>query len=96
MYAYYDFYFFLEFPFVNNTRDKDLLKEFGQNFRRVRKAKKFTQKNLAFEADVEVSQIYRIENGIINPTVTTILLLAEAMGVPPSLLFDYKKASVKK
>jgi transcriptional regulator with XRE-family HTH domain len=81
---------------MNNTRDEIRLKEFGEHFRRIRKSKHFSQKDLAFEADIEVSQISRIENGIINTTVTTILLLAEALDIPPAKLFDYKQSKGKK
>lgn len=72
------------------------MKEFGEHFRKIRRSQKFTQKSLAHEADIEISQISRLENGITNPTVTTILILAKAMKIPASVLFDYKKSSGKK
>jgi transcriptional regulator with XRE-family HTH domain len=75
---------------VNNTRDEIRIIAFGAHIRKLRKAKKMTMKNLAFDADVELSQIHRIEKGKINPTLTTILLLADALEVLPSKLFDYK------
>jgi transcriptional regulator with XRE-family HTH domain len=74
---------------MNNTRDEIKLAAFGANIRRLRKAKKLTIKNLAFEADIELSQVHRIEKGKINPTLTTILLLAEVLKISPSQLFDY-------
>lgn len=81
---------------MNNLRDEDLLKEFGDNFRKVRKSKKMTQKSLAFEADVEISQIYRLENGINNPTVTTLVKLAESLQVSPAEFFSFFKTKGKK
>jgi len=48
-------------------------------------------KALAFEADIELSQIHRIEKGKINPTITTVLLLAETLAIHPSQLFEYYK-----
>jgi len=63
---------------------------FGSQIRKLRKAKKWTMKDLAFEADVELSQIHRIEKGKINPTLTTILLLADALQIPATKLFDFK------
>jgi transcriptional regulator with XRE-family HTH domain len=74
---------------MNNTRDEIKLAAFGANIRRLRKAKKLTIKNLAFEADIELSQVHRIEKGKINPTLTTILLLAEVLKISPSQLFEY-------
>jgi transcriptional regulator with XRE-family HTH domain len=76
---------------VNNTRDEKRLKEFGLQIRKFRKAKKLTLEGLAFEADIELSQVHRIEKGKINPTLTTILLLADALEISPSKLFDYYK-----
>jgi transcriptional regulator with XRE-family HTH domain len=81
---------------MTNARDNMRLKEFGENLRRIRRSRNLTQKELAFGADVEVSQISRIENGIINTTVTTILQLAEAMDVPPARLFEYRAVKGKK
>jgi transcriptional regulator with XRE-family HTH domain len=80
---------------MNHNRDRLWLKEFGEHFRQVRKSKKLSQREVAFEADIEVSQVSRIENGVINTSVTTILLLAEAMAVPASQLFDYHPAKGK-
>jgi transcriptional regulator with XRE-family HTH domain len=81
---------------MNKTRDEIWLTEFGEHLRQIRKSKNLSQKDLAFEADVEVSQISRIENGIINTTLTTILLLAESMDIPPSAFFEYQPSKSKK
>lgn len=74
---------------MNNNRDKIRLKEFGEHFRLIRKSKNLSQDALALEADIEKSQISRIERGVINPTVTTLLILAEAMEIPVSTFFKY-------
>ena len=63
---------------------------FGANLRKLRKANKLTMKELAFEADIELSQVHRIEKGLINPTLTTILVLADALKISASKLFDFK------
>ncbi len=36
---------------------------------------------LAFEADIEYSQIAKIERGMSNTTISTVRLLAKALGV---------------
>ena len=54
----------------------------------VRKFKGYTQERLAFEADIELSQIARIETSRINPTLSTILRIAKTLGVHPKELFD--------
>ena len=81
---------------MNKTRDEIKLKEFGENFRNLRRSMKLTQKALSLEAEIEVSQISRIETGKVNATVTTILQLSEAMNIHPSKFFDYKSAKARK
>lgn len=75
---------------MNNTRDDKRMAAFGAYVRKLRKAQKLTMKELAFEADIELSQVHRIEKGLINPTLTTILVLADGLKIPPSQLFDFK------
>jgi transcriptional regulator with XRE-family HTH domain len=64
---------------MNNLRDKELLREFGKQVRKLRLERSFTQKELAFKMDVEISQISRIERGLINPTLSTIVHLAKCL-----------------
>jgi len=75
---------------VNNKRNEVYLKAFGEHLRLVRKQKKFSQEDLALEADITFSQIGRIERGIINPTISTILVIAQALDVHPKTLFDFE------
>jgi len=42
---------------------------------------------LANLAEIELSQIFRIETGKINPKLTTILTIAKALGINPKELF---------
>ena len=74
---------------MNNIRDEAILKQFGAHFREKRKEKRLTLKALAFEADVELSQIYRIEHGKVNPTLTTLKALAKALDIPIVELMDF-------
>jgi transcriptional regulator with XRE-family HTH domain len=74
---------------VNNLRDKKILLEFGKRLREIRKQKELSLEGLAFEADMEISQIYRIEKGIINPTLSTLFALSKALGVTLKDLMDF-------
>lgn len=74
---------------MNNTRDEKWLKAFGEHFRSIRLRLKLTQKNLAFEAEVEISQVSRLENGKINPTVTSLFTYAKAMKISASEFFEF-------
>lgn len=61
---------------------------FGMAIRRIRKSKKLSMQQLAHQADIELSQISRIETGKINPKLTTILNIARALGVSPTEFFN--------
>jgi transcriptional regulator with XRE-family HTH domain len=63
-------------------RRKQILKEFGKNLKRIRKEKKIALRELAAMAEMEHSQISKIEAGTINLTLTTIVSLADALEVP--------------
>ena len=66
---------------MNNTRNTDILKQFGARLKQLRTERNLTLEALAFEADVELSQIHRIETAKINPTLTTISILAKALNI---------------
>ena len=66
---------------MNKLRDKKLLLIFGDNLRKLRKRNNMSLESLAYEADMELSQIFRIEKGIINPTLTTLNALAKALNI---------------
>ena len=46
-----------------------------------------SQRVLADEYDIQKSLVSRIENGINEPKLTTILIMCEALGLKPSELF---------
>jgi transcriptional regulator with XRE-family HTH domain len=48
-----------------------------------------SQEDLANAADIEISQVYRIENGLINPTITTLNALSQALEISLSELMDF-------
>lgn len=47
-------------------------------------------REFAIQADIEYSQLSKIERGVTNPTISTIIYLAEALGVSHQELFDFK------
>jgi len=74
---------------VEYLKDKEFISEFGKNLRKIRKSKDFTQQNLANDIGVEISQISRIERGIINTSVSTANLLAKALKIEVFELFKF-------
>lgn len=65
------------------------LKNFGKNLRILRLDRNLSQEALAYEADLSISQISRIERGIINTSLKQIYSIAVALGYNPKDLFDF-------
>ena len=63
------------------TKTEKILKDFGENLQQLRKAKGFSTREFAYEADISHSSVGRLEEGLSNPTLTTLVKLAEALEV---------------
>lgn len=74
---------------VKYLRDQESLHHFGLRLREVRKAKGFTQESLAAAAELEFSQIGRIERGVINTRLSTVFVLARALEIDVRELFAF-------
>jgi len=73
---------------VTKIRNQKAINAFGKKIKALRKAKGYSQYNLADEANIDRSQVIAIENGTGNPTISTIYALAEALKVKPRELLD--------
>jgi len=62
----------------------------AKKLKEVRTKKGFTQEELAYESELTLSQIARIETMKTNPTVSTIFKIARTLDVNVSELFDFK------
>lgn len=69
-------------------RDREVMKKFGLQLRMLRKKKGLTQEALGFKAGISTSQIARIEAGLLNTTISTILSICRAMNIDPGELFE--------
>jgi len=47
-------------------------------------------REFASHADMEYATLSKIERGVTNPTISTALYLAEALGISHNDLFDFK------
>lgn len=65
---------------------------FGSHLKLLRQQKGWTQEQLAFAADLEHSQISRIERGVINTSISQLYQIAKALEVPVKKLFDFEYA----
>lgn len=68
---------------------RSISEEFGINVRARRKELNKTQLELAELADLDIKTIWNIENGVANPTLLVIELLATALEVQPYELLKF-------
>ena len=47
-------------------------------------------RKLALQADMEYSQLSKIERGVINTTISTVYTLSQALDIPVKEFFDFK------
>jgi transcriptional regulator with XRE-family HTH domain len=74
---------------VQNIKDDRLLAAFGQHLRSLRKKKGLSMKHLADLANLEYSQIARIERGLINTTISTAYSISKALDIDLHKLFQF-------
>ena len=74
---------------MNYIRNQPYIDAFGANLKKLRLGKKLSRETLAAHAGIETMQIYRIETGKINTTISTVLALAKALDTIPKKLLDF-------
>lgn len=74
--------------YVPYYRHDKFLKQFGNNLRELRIQKGLTQEDLAFEAELDLTQIGRIERGVTNTSISIAYKLAKALKVNVKQLFE--------
>ncbi|MBL7775593.1 MAG: helix-turn-helix transcriptional regulator [Saprospiraceae bacterium] len=75
---------------VKQTRHAALLKALGKRLRALRQERRLSQETLAWKADLELSQISRIERGVINTSISQLFSIAEALNVSLADLFTFE------
>jgi transcriptional regulator with XRE-family HTH domain len=76
-------------PFVA-VEKAEILTSLGKRIKEVRVAKGLSHVQLAIDAGIAVSQVWKIETGKINLSVTTLYSLADALGVSVEELITIK------
>lgn len=69
--------------------EEELAIGIGTKVQKLRKAKKLTVVDLAYECGFEKSNLIRIEKGRTLPTTKTLLKLANALNIEIKVLFDF-------
>jgi len=64
-----------------NNRDEKVLKAFGENLKKLREAKGLTTREFADIADIAYSQVWTLESGQGDPSLTTLLAISRALGI---------------
>jgi transcriptional regulator with XRE-family HTH domain len=59
---------------------------FGENARRLRAAARLTQMEVAHRSGLDMTEVSRLERGIKDPRLSTIVRLAGGLGVEPAEL----------
>ena len=63
------------------NRDPKILKAFGKRLRQLREAKGFTTREFADLADIAYSQVWSLESGKGNPSLTTLIAISKVLEV---------------
>ena len=63
-------------------------KQFGANLRRARLAAGLSQEGLSQRSGLHLTEISRLENGLRDPRLSTIVRVAAGLALPSSALLD--------
>ncbi len=69
--------------------EEELSLNLGKKIRDLRKAKKLTLVDLAYDCGFETSNLIRIEKGRTLPTTKTLLKISQAFNVNIKILFEF-------
>ena len=72
-----------------NTNDQQYLSRLGEKLKQMRIQKGFTQEKLAYTIGVEISQISRIERGVINTSILNMYKIATALNLSVKDIVDF-------
>ena len=72
---------------MRGERTRMYLGNVAGNVRRLRLQQRLTQQALAEAADLDLSFVQRVERAAENPSVDSLVRIADALGVSPGVLF---------
>ena len=72
-----------------SPKNKIFLLKLGEHIRTIRVSKNITQEQLANEIGVEISQISRIERGIISTSISNLHNISRVLDIPLKDLLDF-------
>lgn len=79
----------MQFWSVKSPKNKIFLLKLGEQIRAIRVSKNITQEQLANEIGAEISQISRIERGIISTSISNLHNISKVLDIPLKELLDF-------
>ncbi len=73
-----------------SLEEKLFIRDFGMNLRALREERNLSQTKLEAIAGLSKNQVWRIENGEVNTTISNLKLLAKALDVDIFQLFEFR------
>jgi transcriptional regulator with XRE-family HTH domain len=80
---------------VNYKHNEAFCKAFGEHVRKLREERGLSMRELGANADLDHNQIYRIENGLVNTSISMVHALADGLGVTHQEIFDFHFPELK-
>ena len=77
-------------PQLNQKIKDQFLIDFGKNLKKIREGKGMSQVDLAMKINGDSSKISKAERGIYEFKMSTLLIVAEALGVDAGRLFSFE------
>lgn len=74
---------------MKSPKNKKFLLKLGEHIRTIRVSKNITQEQLANEIGAEISQISRIERGIISTSISNLHNISKVLDIPLKELLDF-------
>lgn len=73
-----------------SLEEKLFIRDFGMNLKALREERNLSQTKLEAIAGLSKNQVWRIENGEVNTTISNLKLLAKALNVDIAQLFEFR------
>ena len=67
---------------MTKIRDQEIINAFGKRVKELRAGKGLSVEALAARSNIEFRQLYRVENGEINPSLSTMNAIAKGLEIP--------------
>lgn len=74
---------------MKSERHTEQLKKFGKHLKKVREEHEMSQEDLAYDADLSISQISRIERGVVNASLSQLISISKSLNVKLPELMNF-------